>query len=142
MNKNLKTGANNGFTFFELVVFVTLIGILAGLDVAAYNKVVDEAKVTKSLALVNSLATAKALFVADPRTTPALVSRFNGGPDDNFAMIAPYTRVNGILPTGEADLVAKFGMPSTVKVTLGTVDDSSFGGSNPNQAPIVTGYGL
>ena len=34
MNKNLKTGANNGFTFFELVVFVTLIGILAGLDVA------------------------------------------------------------------------------------------------------------
>jgi type II secretory pathway pseudopilin PulG len=142
MNKNLNTGANNGFTIVELIVFVTLIGILFALEVGAYNNVVNEAKVTKSMALVNSLATAKALFVADPRTTPALISRFNGCPDDNFAMIAPYTRVNGVLPTGEADLVAKSGMPSTVKVTLGTVDDSSFGGSNLNQAPIVTGYGL
>ena len=142
MNKNLKTRAKNGFTIVELIVFVTLVGVLAALEVGAYNKVVNEAKATKSLALINTLATAKALFVGDPRTTPALISRFNGGPDDNFAMIAPYTRVNGAQPTGEADLVAISGMPSTVKVTLGTVDDRSFGGSNPNQAPIVTGYGL
>ena len=56
-------------------------------------------------------------------------------------MIAPYTRVNGVRPTVKADLLAKSGMPSTVKVTLGTVDDSSFQGSNPDQAPTVTGYG-
>jgi hypothetical protein len=57
-------------------------------------------------------------------------------------MIAPYIRVNGVQPTDEADLLAKSGMPSSVKVTLGTVDDSSFQGSNPDQAPKVTGYGL
>ena len=67
---------------------------------------------------------------------------FNGGPDGNFSMIAPHIRVNGVQPTVEADLLTKSGMPSTVKVTLGTVDDSSFQGSNPDQAPAVTGYGL
>ena len=141
MSKNLKTRANNGFTIVELTVVVTVIGLLAAIAVGAYNKVVNDAKVTKSRALVNTLATAKASFVADPRTTPALISTFNGGPDGNFAMVARYVRVNGVQPTVEADLLAKSGMPSTVKVTLGTVDDSSFGGSNPDQAPTVAGYG-
>ena len=99
-------------------------------------------RIPKSLAFVNTSATAKALFVADSKTISALISRFNGGPDNNFAMIAQYTRANGVQPTGEADLLAKSRMPSTVKVTLGTVDDSAFGGSNPDQAPTVTGYGL
>jgi prepilin-type N-terminal cleavage/methylation domain-containing protein len=142
MKRKLKTRANNGFTIVELIVVVTVIGLLAAIAVGAYNKVVRDAKVTKRLALVNTLATAKALFVADPNTTPALISTFNGGPDGNFAMIAPYIRVNGVQPTVEADLLTKSGMPSTVKVTLGTVDDSPFQGSNPDQAPTVTGYGL
>jgi prepilin-type N-terminal cleavage/methylation domain-containing protein len=142
MSKNLKTGTNSGFTIVELTVVVTVIGLLASIAISAYNKVVRDAKVTKRLALVNTLATAKALFVADPNTAPALISTFNAAPDDNIAMIAPYIRVNGAQPTGEADLLAKSGIPSTAKVTLGTVDDSSFGGSNPDQAPAVTGYGL
>src|SRR5580704_2978806 len=115
MNRNLKTRANNGFTIVELIVVVTVIGLLVAIAVGAYNKVVNHAKVSKSLALVNTLQTAKSLFVADPKTTPALISTFNGGPDGNFAMIAPYTRVNGVQPMGEADLLAKSGMPSTVK---------------------------
>jgi prepilin-type N-terminal cleavage/methylation domain-containing protein len=141
MNKNLKTRANHGFTIIELIVVVTVIGLLATIAAGAYNKVVNEAKVTKSLALVNTLATAKASFVGDPKTTHALISTFNDGPDGNFAMIAPYISVNGVHPTAEADLLAKSGMPSTVKVTLGTVDDGSFQGGNPDQAPTVTGYG-
>ena len=142
MNKNLITRANHGFTIVELIVVVTVIGLLAAIAVGAYNKVVNAAKVTKSVALVNTLQTAKVAFVADPKTTPALISTFNGGPDGNFAMIAPYIRVNGAHPAVEADLLAESGMPSTVKVTLGTVDDSSFGGGDPDQAPTVTGYGL
>ena|SRR5271166_1002097 len=71
-------------------------------------------RIPKSLAFVNTSATAKALFVADSKTISALISRFNGGPDNNFAMIAQYTRANGVQPTGEADLLAKSGMPSAV----------------------------
>ena len=70
MNRNLKTRANNGFTIIELIVVVTVIGLLVAIAVGAYNKGFHDAKVTKSLAFVNTLATAKALFVADPKTTP------------------------------------------------------------------------
>ena len=142
MNRNLKARANNGFTIVELIVVVAVIGLLAAIAVGLCNKVVNNAKVRKSLALVNTLAWAKASFVADPKTTPALISTFNSDPDSNFAMIGPYIRMNGVQPTVEADLLAKSGMPSTVKVTLGTVDDSMFQGRNPDQAPTVTGYGL
>ena len=69
MNRKLKTRANNGFTIVELIVVVTVIGLLVAIAVGAYNKGFNDAKVTKSLAFVDTLPTAKALFVADPKTT-------------------------------------------------------------------------
>jgi hypothetical protein len=59
------------------IVVVTVIGLLAALAAGAYNKVVTDAKVAKSLALVNTLSTAKSLFVSDPATTQALINSFN-----------------------------------------------------------------
>src|ERR1700730_7742718 len=97
MNRNLKTRANNGFTIIELIVVVTVIGLLVAIAVGAYNRGFNDAKVTKSLAFVNTLATAKALFVADPETTPALISTFNDGPNGNFAMIVGSTTIEGLV---------------------------------------------
>jgi prepilin-type N-terminal cleavage/methylation domain-containing protein len=142
MNRNLRARANSGFTIVELIVVITVIGLLAAIAVGAYNKVVNDAKVTKSMALVNTLATAKSLFVSDPNTTPAMIQTFNGAPDSNFASIARYIRVNGAQPTDVNNLMQLSGLPSGVAITLGTVDDSSFQGGHTDQAPAVTGYGL
>ena len=142
MKRNNRTRKNQGFTIVELIVVVTVIGLLAAIAVGAYNKVVNDAKVAKSTALVNTLSTAKSLFVADPNTTPAQITAYNSAPDSNFALIAPYIRVNGAQPASTADLLSMSGLPSTVTISLGTVDDTSFGGKNPDSKPTVSGYGL
>jgi Tfp pilus assembly protein PilE len=66
-----------GFTITELIVVVTLIILLAALAIAAYNKVVNDARIAKSAGLVATLATAKSMFVADKNTTPAQIAAFN-----------------------------------------------------------------
>ena len=129
-----------GFTIIELVVVVTIIGLLAAMAVGAYNLVVNHAKQTKAVALVNTLSQAKSLFVADPQTTSAMITTFNGGPDANYASIAQYVRVNGGQPADEPSLLQMSQIPSSAKITLGTVDDSSFGGKNVDEAPSITGY--
>src|SRR6516164_4593059 len=121
MNRNKRTGRNQGFTIVELIVVVTVIGLLAAIAVGAYNKVVNDAKVAKSRALINTLSTAKSLFVADPNTTPGLISQYNQSQD--FSWIAPYIRVNGVQPTDEGNLLNLSGFPpGVVQITLGHVD--------------------
>ena len=98
MNRNLRARANRGFTIVELIVVITVIGFLAAMAVGAYNKVVNDAKTAKSLALVNTLSTAKSLFVADPATTETNIQSFNTSTGDTqYALIAPYIRVNGAI---------------------------------------------
>jgi type IV pilus assembly protein PilA len=140
MNRNLRSRANRGFTIVELIVVITVIGFLAAMAVGAYNKVVSDAKTTKSLALVNTLSTAKSLFVADPATTEANIQSFNSSTGDTqFALIAPYIRVNGATPTTVAQLLQLSGFPAAgVTVTLGTVEDAA--NNVADSPPTVTGY--
>ena len=140
MNGNLRPRANRGFTIVELIVVVTVIGFLAAIAIGAYNKVVNDAKAAKSLALVNTLSTAKSLFVADPATTETNIQSFNASTGDTqFALIAKYIRVNGAIPTNEANLLQLSGFPATgVQVTLGTVDDQASGAVD--SPPTVVGY--
>jgi len=144
MNRNNRTRKNQGFTIVELIVVITVIGLLAAVAVGAYNKVVNDAKIAKSTALINTLSTAKSLFVADPKTAPSDISTYNTDPDGNFAKyIAQYVRVNGAQPTDMPGLLTMSGFPSgAVSVHLNTVDDSSFSGGHADVAPTVTGYGL
>ena len=140
MNGNLRPRANRGFTIVELIVVVTVIGFLAAITIGAYNKVVNDAKAAKSLALVNTLSTAKSLFVADPATTETNIQSFNASTGDTqFTLIAKYIRVNGAIPTNEANLLQLSGIPAAgVIITLGTVDDKVSG--TVDSPPTVTGY--
>ena len=142
MNRNLRARGNRGFTIVELIVVITVIGFLAAIAVGAYNKVVNDAKAAKSLALVNTLSTSKSLFVADPTTNEANIAAFNaatGTMETQFSMIAKYIRVNGAVPTDSANLLAISGFPpGIVTITLGTVDDATTGVTDT--PPTVTGY--
>ena len=141
MNRNLKARSNRGFTIVELIVVVTVIGLLAALAVGAYNTVVYQAKQAKSQALVNTLSTAKSLFVADPARVEADITAYNGGAvDAQFTAIAPYIRVNGNIPKTTADLLNFSGMPANVVITLGTVDDPSANPPVVDSPPTVNGY--
>jgi type IV pilus assembly protein PilA len=144
MKRNLRASANRGFTIVELIVVVTVIGLLAAIAVGAYNKVVNDAKSAKALALVNTLSTAKSLFVSDPNTTETgtqSIQGFNGATGDTqYGMIAKYVRVNGTEPTTVAQLLQLSGLPATVTVTLGTVEDDTQAPPIPDTAPTVTGY--
>jgi prepilin-type N-terminal cleavage/methylation domain-containing protein len=142
MNRKLRARGHQGFTIVELIVVVTVIGLLAALAVGAYNTVVYQAKQAKSQALVNTLSTAKSLFVADPARVEADITAYNAGADpaDRFTAVAPYIRVNGNIPTTVAELLTFSGMPAGVAITLGTVEDP---GANPvvhDSPPAVNGY--
>jgi prepilin-type N-terminal cleavage/methylation domain-containing protein len=141
MNRNRKARRNHrGFTIVELIVVITVIGFLAAIAVGAYNKVVNDAKTTKSKALENTLSTAKSLFVADPNTTEADIQAFNAnGQTGDFTLISKYIRVNGATPTDIPNLLLLSGFPATgVTVTLGTVEDTA--NNTQDTAPKVTGY--
>jgi hypothetical protein len=101
---------------------------------------VNDAKAAKSLALVNTVSTAKSLFVADPATTETNIQSFNASTGDtHFTLIAKCIRVNGAIPTNEANLLQLSGIPAAgVTITLGTVDDKVSG--TVDSPPTVTGY--
>ena len=131
-----------GFTITELIIVVTLVILLTALAIAAYNKLVNDARVAKSASLVATLAAAKSMFVADSKTTPAQIAAFNADPEGSFATIAPYIRINGAIPRDMNDLLSLCGIPSSgVTVTIGAVDEGISGGGSTGQAPTVTGYG-
>ena len=123
-----------------MIVVVTVVGFLAAVALAAHAKLANDAKISKYMTLISTLTAAKSAWLADQATTARDVETFNAGPEANFAMIAPYIRVHGAQPTNEHHLLSLSALPNSVRVTLGTVDDSRFGGQNSDQAPTVNSH--
>jgi prepilin-type N-terminal cleavage/methylation domain-containing protein len=98
--------AQAGFTIVEMIVVVTIIGLLAAVAVGAHTKVANDVKVTRYKALISTLTAAKSAWLANPATTAGDVQTFNADPEANFAMITPYIRVNGVQPMDEQNLLA------------------------------------
>jgi len=131
-----------GFTLIELIVVLTTIGLLVALAAVSYIKLTNDARIAKSKTLVTTIATAKAMFVADQKTTPADIAAFNSDPEGNAATILKYIRINGAEPKDINDLLALSGIISGgVTIKFGTVDGGTANGGTVGQAPTVTGYG-
>ncbi len=70
--------ANHGFTLVELVVVITIIGLLATVGVASYSNVVDQSKMTKMLGQISDIESASKLFNLRTNVWPADYNGYSG----------------------------------------------------------------
>src|ERR1044072_9781581 len=93
MKKNL----TKGFTLIEMLIVVTIIGIIVGIGVPALRDAKQKAAQAKSDSVIATVATAKTRYTLD--NTDAAIAAFNAGgfgEGNRFNAIAPYILVKGV----------------------------------------------
>ncbi len=130
----MKGKLNKGFTLIEMLIVITIIGIIVGIGVPALRDAKQKAAQAKIDSVVATVATAKTRYTLD--NSDANIATFNGTDaadgtgtgGTRFAALAPYILVKGV-PV--ADVPTLINGTGKVNLTIGTLNNGIVNGTAP-----------
>jgi prepilin-type N-terminal cleavage/methylation domain-containing protein len=89
MNNSKKQQKNSGFTLIELMVTVTIVGILASISIYFYKNYLDQARLTISINAVNDLKKVLYVYSTEHTEYPTSINLVNFTDQDGNAIAEP-----------------------------------------------------
>ena len=119
---------NKGFTLVEMLIVVTIIGIIIGIGVPALRDAKSRAVSAKQDAILATVATAKTRYALDSTDSGAAFNA-TAAAVDRFNFLAPYILVKGVAVTSIPVLLGTGGVANNIDVGFLPVFSNSYAGT-------------